>query len=108
MSSLYRNDLGRTNLVRAEHVLVEDLHSDPVDKRVGNPSTVVAVRDLTKLIRADLVHGDLVRSRVVLDGDLGGHATHSSNSPPVDGSVWKLDTERGIVPMAGLDEQTDI
>ena len=104
MSALYRNDLGRTNLVRAEHVLVEDLHSDPVDERVGNPSTIVTVRDLAELICADLVHGDLVRSRVVLNGDLGGHATHSSNSPPVDELVWNLDTEEGIVPMAGLDE----
>ena len=67
----------------AKHVLVENLHRDLVDERVRNPSSVVAVRDLTELVGADLSHRDLVCLRVVLDRDLRRHATHGSDSPPI-------------------------
>ena len=67
----------------AKHVLVENLHRDLVDERVRNPSSVVAVGDLTELVGADLSHRDLVGLRVVLNRDLCGHSTHSGDSPPI-------------------------
>ena len=60
-------------------MLVEDLGSNLVDERVSDPSTVVAVGDLTELVSADLGHGNLVGLGVVLDGDLSRHTTHGGN-----------------------------
>ena len=82
----------RAYLVGAEHVLVEDLHCDLVNEGVRDPGAVMAVRHLTELVRADLVHGDLVRLGVVLDGNLSGHAAHSGNTSP----VARLDEEADI------------
>src|SRR5699024_5416738 len=62
-------------LVRSGHVLVEDFRRNRRQRRVGNPGTVVASTDLTQLVGTDALHGLVVGSGVVLDGDLSGHTT---------------------------------
>ena len=78
-------DSEETDLVGTEHVFVEDLHCNLVDEGVRDPSTVVAIRDLAEFVRANLVHGDLIGLRIILDRDLRGHAAHCGNASPVDG-----------------------
>ena len=91
-------------------MLVEDLHSDLVYEGMRNPSAVVAVGDLTELVSTDLVHRNFVCLRVVLNWDLCRHAAHGSNSPPmgmmVSSRIQTLDV--CSLPVAGLDEQTDV
>lgn len=80
-------------LVRSEHILVEDFHGDLVDERVGDPSTIMAVCDLTELVVVDLLHGNLVGLGVILDGDLGRHTTHGRNlAPERAGSIYRHKT----------------
>ena len=69
-------------LVRAEHVLVEDLLRNLVDKRVSNPCAVVTIGNFAKLVGLDLVHRDFIRLRVAFNWDLRRHATHGSDFPP--------------------------
>lgn len=57
-------------------MLIENLTSDFVNERMGNPSTVMAVGDFPKLVSADLIHRDLVCFFISLDGNLGGHPTN--------------------------------
>jgi len=64
-------------------VLVETFQSNVVEEGVSNPGSVVAVLDLPQLVGADFTHSDLVGLEVVLDGDLGGHPTHSGDLAPV-------------------------
>jgi hypothetical protein len=63
-------------LIGTQHVLIEDLTGDFVNKRVGDPSTVMAAGDFPKLVCADLIHRDLICFFITLDGDLGGHPTN--------------------------------
>ena len=79
-------------LVGGRHVLVEDLGGDAGESRVSNPGAVVTGAHLTELVGADTLHGLLVGNGVVLDGDLGSHATHG------------VDTAF----MAGLDKELDL
>ena len=72
----------RTYLVRAQHVRVEGLAGDLVNEGMGDPGAVVARKDFAQLVRLDLRHRLIVRLRVVLDGDLSSHSTHSSNFAP--------------------------
>lgn len=81
-----------TYLVGTEHVFVKDLASDGLDQGMSNPGAIMTGGDLAELVSANLVHGDFVGPRIVLDGDLGGHATHGSD----------------LAPMASLDEEPDI
>jgi hypothetical protein len=66
-------------LIGTQHVLIEDLTGDFVNKRVGDPSTVMAIGDFPKLVCADLIHRDLVCFLITLDGNLGGHPTNCGN-----------------------------
>ena len=68
--------MAKTDLIGTQHVLIEDLTSDFVNKRVGDPSTVMAVGDFPKLVCTNLIHRDLVCFFITLDGDLGGHPTN--------------------------------
>ena len=70
------------HLVGSKHVIVKDFARNLVDKRVGDPCTIVSVGDFTVLVSADFPHSDFVRLGVVLDGDLGRHSTHSSDFTP--------------------------
>ena len=79
-------------LVGGGHVLVEDLKGDAGKGGVGNPGTVVAGAGLAELVGTDTLHGLVVGGLVVLDGDLGSHATHG-----VDAAL-----------VAGLDEELDV
>ena len=69
----------KTNLVRSEHVSIEDLASNGIDERVGNPCAVVSSSDFAELVSANLVHGDLVGLGIVLDRNLGRHSTHGGD-----------------------------
>lgn len=79
-------------LVGSRHVLVEDFGSDGGQGRVSDPGAVVTSPDFAELVLSDAVHGLVVGFLVVLDGDLGGHATHGVYT----------------TTMAGLDEQSDV
>lgn len=79
-------------LIRGRHVLVEHLSRNAGQRRMRHPSTVMASLHLTQLISPDAIHGLVVGSLVILDGDLGSHATHG-----VDAAA-----------MAGLDEELDV
>jgi hypothetical protein len=57
-------------------VLIEDLTGDFVNKRVGDPGTVMTVGNFPKLVCANLIHRDLVCFFITLDGNLGGHPTN--------------------------------
>lgn len=83
----------RTDLVRTNHVLVEDLHRDLVDERVSDPSPVMSVRDFAILVGTDFGHSDLVGFLVALDGDLSGHSAHGRDFAPVN-VARKLQSER--------------
>lgn len=60
-------------LVRAEHLLIEDVHRDLDKRRMGDPRSVMTGSNLTDLVGLDLGHGGVIGLWVVLDGDLGGH-----------------------------------
>lgn len=62
-------------LVGRGHVLVEYLGGDRGESRVSHPGTVVTSTNLTQLVGAHTLHGLVVGSLVVLDGDLSGHTT---------------------------------
>ena len=62
-------------LVGSGHVLVEYLGSDGGESRVCHPGTIVTSTNLTQLVGAHTLHGLIVGSLVVLDGDLSGHTT---------------------------------
>jgi hypothetical protein len=70
-------------LVCPQHMFVKDVHGDLVDERVGDPCAIMASLDLTQLVCANFGHCDLVRLFVLLNGDLGGHTTHSGNTTPI-------------------------
>lgn len=57
---------------------------------MGNPGSVVASLDLTELIGVDALHGLVVGGLVILDWNLGGHSSHSSDLAPVAGLDEKL------------------
>lgn len=79
-------------LVWCWHVLIEDFGGDGSKSWVGNPSSVVTSLDLTELIGVDALHGLVVGGLVILNWDLGGHSSHSSD----------------LALMAGLDEKLNI
>lgn len=60
-------------------MLVEDLPSNLVDERVCDPGPVVPVGDFAQLVRAHLLHRNLIRLVIALDRDLSGHSTHGGN-----------------------------
>jgi len=61
------------DLVRSQHVLVENLHGTMGEIRMGNPCAVMASLDFAELVRFDFVHGGRIGRRVVLDRDLSSH-----------------------------------
>lgn len=65
------------------YVRIENLLCDRHQTRVRDPRAVVTGSDLAELIRPDLIERALVRLRVVLDRDLGGHSAHGVDSAPV-------------------------
>lgn len=81
-----------TYLVGPEHVLIKDPTGDRLNQRVSNPGSVMTGSDLAKLVSTDFVHSDFVGLGIIFNGDLRGHATHSSD----------------LAPMASLDEEPDI
>ena len=111
-------------LVRAQHELVEDLHRNFVEERVGNPGTVVPVLDFAQLVLPDLAHRNLVRLGIILDRDLRAHAAHRSDLAPVarldeeanvcvherhfHGDVPAVGEHGGAVGAAALDEAEDV
>jgi hypothetical protein len=70
---------GNTDLIRTQHVLIEDLSGDFVNQRVGDPRTIMTVGDFPKLVCTDLVHCDLVCFFVAFDGNLSGHSTNGGD-----------------------------
>ena len=79
-------------LVGSRHVFVEDFSGDLSQSWMGNPSTVVAGAHFTEFVLSDGVHGLVVRFFVVLDRDLGGHASHGVHT----------------ASMAGFDEESHV
>lgn len=77
-------------LVWSWHVLVENFSGDGGEGWVSNPGSVVAGLDFAKLVGVDTLHGLVVGSLIILDWDLGSHATHSSNLALVAGLDEKL------------------
>ena len=63
-------------------MLIENLVGDLVDQGMGNPSSVMPISDLSQLIRANLVHRNIVCLLVALDGNLSGHPTNGSYLAP--------------------------
>ncbi len=80
---LHDNTTNESHLVGAKHVLVEDVHGNLVDQRVGNPCSVMSSGDFAQLISPDLLHSNLVGLGVIFDGNLSRHSTHSSNLSPI-------------------------
>lgn len=64
-------------------MLVEDLHRDLVEERVGNPCPVMSVRDFAVFVGTDFGHSDLVGFLIALDGDLSRHSAHSCDLAPI-------------------------
>ena len=69
---------------------IEDLAGDRHQCRVSNPGPVVTVGRLAKLVRPHLAESLLVGLGIILDGDLGGHASHGVNTAAVAGANEKL------------------
>ena len=65
-----------TYLIGTQHVLIEDLTGDFVNKRVGDPGAVMTVGNFPELVYADLIHRNLVCLFITLDGNLGRHPTN--------------------------------
>ena len=72
----------KTNLIGSKHVIIEDLASDGINERVGDPCTIVSSSDLAKLVGANLVHGDFVGLGVVFDRNLSRHSAHGGDLSP--------------------------
>lgn len=66
-------------LIGTKHVLVKDFACNLVDERVGDPGTVVAIRDLAELVGTDLLHSYFVCFEVIFDRNLRRHSTHSGD-----------------------------
>jgi len=98
-----------TNLIGTHHVLIKNFTGDLVYQRVGDPSAIMAVGDFSKLIHADLIHGDLICFLVTFDGDLGGHSTNGSDLAPENNRQGYFDIFhlRGLL-VTGLNQQADI
>lgn len=64
-------------LVRTGHVLVKDLEGDGNEGGVSNPCPVMPGGDFTELVGANFGHGAFVGGGIVLDRNLGRHASHS-------------------------------
>ena len=64
------------DLVRPQHMRVEDRLREGHQARMRDPSSVVTGLDLAQLVGAHPFERDLVRGRVVLDRDLRGHPAH--------------------------------
>lgn len=79
-------------LVGARHVFIEDFEGDLDQSRMSNPGSIVTCLDLSKLVRSDLLHGGIVRLRIVFDGNLSCHSSNGSD----------------LATVAGLDEQSDV
>ena len=71
-----------TYLIGTQHILIENLVGDLVDQGMGNPCPVVPIGDFSQLIRADLVHRNIVCLLIALDGNLSGHPTNGSHLAP--------------------------
>jgi hypothetical protein len=71
------------HLVGCRHVLVEDFGCNGCESWVGYPCAIVASARFAELVRAHLCHGGVVGLLVVLDRNLGCHATHGVNASPV-------------------------
>ena len=56
-------------------MVVENVAGDCHQSRVSHPRAIVTVSGLALLVLTHLVDRDLVGRRVVLDGNLGRHAT---------------------------------
>ncbi len=65
-------------------MLIENLVGNLVDQ--CNPGPVMPIGDFSKLVRADLVHRNIVCLLVAFDGNLSRHPTNGG--PPC---VWKLE-----------------
>ena len=63
-------------------MIIEDLASDGINERVSDPCTIVSSSDLTKLVGANLVHGNFVGLGVVLDRNLSRHSAHGGDLAP--------------------------
>lgn len=84
------------DLVRSGHVLVENLGGDDGKLGVSNPGTVVAGGHLSELVLVDTLHGNLVGSSIVLDGDLSSHTAHGVDASLVAGLDEELDVSRHV------------
>lgn len=58
---------------------------------MSDPSTVVTGANLSELVGTDTLHGLVVGSGIVLDGDLSSHTTHGVDTSLVAGLDEKLD-----------------
>jgi len=63
------------DLVRGQHVLVENLHGTMGEIWVRNPRSIMTSLDFAEFVRFDFVHGGGVGRGVVLDWDLSSHTT---------------------------------
>lgn len=68
-----------TDLIGTKHVLIKDLTGNVIDQRMGNPSAIMTVGDFSKLVRADLIHRDLICLLITFNRNLGGHPTDGSD-----------------------------
>ena len=61
-------------LIVRGHVLVENLHRQRNQRRVGHPGAVMAVADFAFLVGTHFCHRLAVRLLIVFDRNLGRHA----------------------------------
>ncbi len=73
------------NLVGVGHILIEFLHGQAHQARMGHPGAVMAVIGLADLILPDLLNRRLIGFRIVFSGDLRGHAADGMNPPAMAG-----------------------
>ena len=63
-------------LIGAGHQPVEGLKGHRNQAGMGDPGAIVPIGGFALLVGQHLRHGGLVGGRIVLDGDLRGHAAH--------------------------------
>lgn len=64
-------------------MLVKDLEGDGNEGGVSNPCAVMPGGDFTEFVGANFRHGAFVGGGIVLDRNLGRHASHSGYLSPV-------------------------
>jgi hypothetical protein len=72
--------------VRPRHQAVEHLGRERHERRMGHPGAVIAVAGLTLLVGTHAPERLLVRHRIVLDWNLGRHATHGERTTSMAGA----------------------